>query len=59
MTDVYKRQVEGHALLRAHLIQTALNRGHDLVQGSMIHIVDDAHLSLAGKCTFPYGYLLV
>ena len=36
--------VEGHALLRAHLIQTALNRGHDLVQGSMIHIVDDAHL---------------
>ena len=36
--------VEGHALLRAHLIQTALNRGHDLVQGSMIDIVDDAHL---------------
>ena len=36
--------VEGNALLSAQLIQTALHRFHDLVQGSMIHVVDDAHL---------------
>ena len=36
--------VEGNALLCPQLIQTALHRFHDLVEGSMIHIVDDAHL---------------
>ena len=36
--------VEGNALLCPQLIQTALHRFHDLVEGSMIHIVDDAYL---------------
>ena len=36
--------VEGNALLCPQLIQTALHRFHDLVEGSMIHIVDDANL---------------
>ena len=36
--------VKGDALFLAQLVQTALHRGHDLVEGSMIHIVDDAHL---------------
>ena len=36
--------VKGDALLFSDLIQTALDRLHDLIQRSMIHIVDDAHL---------------
>ena len=35
--------IEGDALLLAHLIQTALDGSDDLVQGSMIHVVDDAN----------------
>ena len=36
--------VKGDALFLAQLVQTALHGCHDLVEGSMIHIVDDAHL---------------
>ena len=36
--------VEGDALLLAHLVQTLLHRRNDLVQGSVVNIVDNAHL---------------
>ena len=36
--------VEGDALLLGHLVQTALHRLDDLVQGGVVHIVDDADL---------------
>ena len=36
--------VKGDALFLAQLVQTALHGCHDLVEGSMIHIVDNAHL---------------
>ena len=43
--------IKGHALFLAHLIQTALNGGDDLVQRGMVHIIDDAHLEgLARFC---------
>ena len=36
--------VKGNALLLADGVQTALHRFYDLVEGSVVHIVDDAHL---------------
>src|SRR5699024_1921540 len=36
--------VEGDAPLGPHLVQAGLQGGDDLVEGSVVHIVDDAHL---------------
>ena len=36
--------VKGDAFLLTNGIQTALHRFHDLVEGGVVHIVDDAHL---------------
>ena len=36
--------VKGDTLLLADGVQTALHRFYDLVEGSVVHIVDDAHL---------------
>ena len=36
--------IKGDALLLADGIQTALHRFYDLVEGGVVHIVDDAHL---------------
>ena len=36
--------VEGNALLLAHLVQTLFHRRNDLVQRSVVNIVDNAHL---------------
>ena len=47
--------VEGDAPLGPHLVQAGLQGGDDLVEGSVVHIVDDAHLVdggalLGGSC---------
>ena len=36
--------IEGDAALGPGLVQTGLQRGDDLVQGSVVHVVDHAHL---------------
>ena len=35
--------IKGDTFLLGHFVQAALHRRNDLVQGSMIHVVDDAH----------------